>query len=155
MQFFFFSAIHTPCFAIFLFFYVGTNKRNLAHHTELAVSMLYVCHFSALKLLQNEVNGRDIQFIQSNSVFQFSFLVRRIFWENLVQNVSTTQHHLSPIHANTHFNHLDFHYHRFLFSLLKLLLAAQPWTKINSLPCLHYKIAILAAFQSHISNFIV
>lgn len=29
---------------------------------------------------------------------------------------------LTPPHANTHFNHLDFHYHSFLFSLLNLVL---------------------------------
>ena len=33
--------------------------------------------------------------------------------------VPTTQ--LLP-HTNTHFNHLDFHYHSFLFSLLNLVL---------------------------------
>lgn len=51
-------------------------------------------------------------------------------------------------HANTHFNHLDFHYHGFLFSLLKPpLLATEPRTKINSLSCLRHQIGILVGFE--------
>lgn len=50
--------------------------------------------------------------------------------------------------ANVHFNHLDFHYHHFLCSLLNLvLLTAEPWAKINSLPRLGHQIAILAGLE--------
>lgn len=65
-------------------------------------------------------------------------------------NSLPSSHHPTPTphDANTHFNHLDFHYHSFLFSLLNLVpLTTEPWTKINSLPCLHQKIAILAGFE--------
>lgn len=51
-------------------------------------------------------------------------------------------------HANTHFNHLDFHYHGFLSSLLKPpLLTTESWTKINSLSCRRHQIAILVGFE--------
>lgn len=60
-----------------------------------------------------------------------------------------SRRHPAPPHANTHFNHLDFHYHRFLFSLLNLVpLTTETWTEINSLTCLHRTIAILAGFES-------
>lgn len=60
---------------------------------------------------------------------------------------------LPQYHENTHFNHLDFHYHCFLFSLFKLLLlTSEPWTKINSLPCLHQKIPISPGSRSFFSS---